>query len=38
VPRRTLVSVLQSSSQLKNTQRLKGQDIANITTIKPEGV
>jgi hypothetical protein len=38
VPRRTLVTALQSQSQLKNTQKLKGQDIVNITTIKPEDV
>ena len=37
VPRRTLVSALQSQTRLKNTQKLKGQDIVNITTIKPKG-
>jgi hypothetical protein len=35
VPRRTLVTALQSKTQLKNTQNLKGHDIVNITTIKP---
>jgi hypothetical protein len=35
VPRRTLVSALESGSQLKNTQKLKGKDIVNITTIRP---
>jgi hypothetical protein len=37
VTRRTLVTALLSGSQLKNTQELKGQEIVNITTIKPAG-
>jgi len=36
VPRRTLVTALESGSQLKNTQELKDQNIVNLTTITPE--
>ena len=35
VPRRTLVTALESGSQLKNTQELKDQNIVNLTTINP---
>ena len=37
VPRRTLVSALESGSQLKNTQELKGKMLVNMTTIEPAG-
>ena len=37
VPRRTLVSALESGSQLKNTQKLKGKMLVNMTTIEPAG-
>ena len=37
VPRRTLVTALESGSQLKNTQELKGKMLVNMTTIEPAG-